>query len=108
MERFDKRTLTLDFPKTLDHIKGRDANFEMSSSNTAKATKLAYSHNIASKTHGVVFVSTELKGWDGAETWTYKDALSRSEVIRETFAEKHMLNLDKVDMCVDHTKEMII
>ena len=70
--------------------------------------RLAYSHNIASNTYGVIFVSTELKGYNGAETWIYKDALNRAEMIRETFAEKNMLNLDQVDMCVDFTKEMTI
>ena len=34
LEKFDRDTLTIQLPKALEHLKGKDAEFEMVTSNT--------------------------------------------------------------------------
>ena len=41
-ERFDHNTLMLEIPETFEHLKGRDVNFELVTSNTIQPVKVEY------------------------------------------------------------------
>ena len=50
------------FPEILDYLKGKDANFEMISSNTLQQMRLIYKLNVITRTLARIFVHTECKG----------------------------------------------
>ena len=78
LHKYDKESLTCEFPSVFDDLAGSDTNFEMVASNTMQTLKLFYSHNIVSKSTGVVFVQPKLDS-DDLETLFYDDATNRAE-----------------------------
>lgn len=94
LKKFDKDTMTCEFPDILDHLQGQDANFEMVTSNTIQTLKLSYQHNIIGKTLAVIFVATELEGRDGLQNMPYRDAQKRGERIQELLSDPKLLKMD--------------
>ena len=58
--RFNKMNLTCDIPQVFEHLKGKDVNFEMITSNTMQNLQLQYRHNIVAKSRAIIFVTEEL------------------------------------------------
>ena len=57
LNRFDRNTLTLRIPAAFEHLKGKDANFEMVTSNTLQPLNINYHHNIITQSVAYIFVS---------------------------------------------------
>ena len=62
IHKFNKETLTLEFPNICDHLQGKDANFEMITSNSTKVLRLTYHHNVVKEARAYIFVSTSMVG----------------------------------------------
>ena len=53
---YDQFTMLLAFPDCLRDLEGRDANFEVVTSQTIQPLMLVYSHKVATTTIGVIFL----------------------------------------------------
>ena len=58
---YDKDSLSIVFPEILEYLKGKDANFEMISSNTMQQIRLIYSYNVTTRTLATIFIHTDCK-----------------------------------------------
>ena len=76
---YDKDHLVIRIPDALDHLKGKDAKFEMVKSNSLQPLSLIYSHNIVTRTIGLIFIN------DTCKDATYKDAEKRGQKAIELF-----------------------
>ena len=65
--------MALELPDAFEHLKGKDAKFEMSISNTLQPLNLFYGHNVVTDSIAYVFVNTESKGLP------YKNAVGRGK-----------------------------
>ena len=59
---FDKEYLSIEIPKAFENLKGRDAKFEMVTSNSLQPLHMIYEHNIVTRTIAYIFINTECKG----------------------------------------------
>ena len=46
LNRFERKTLSVTIPDVLEHMKSKDASFEMVTSNELQQVKLYFSHNV--------------------------------------------------------------
>ena len=53
----------------------------MATSNSIQTLRLPYTYNVASKTLGVIFVSTHLKGRIGTRKWKVYDPENDEEIV---------------------------
>ena len=53
---YDRFTMLLAFPDCLRDLEGRDANYEVVTSQTIQPLMLVYSHKVTTTTIGVVFL----------------------------------------------------
>ena len=90
MHRFNISKLTLEFPGVLDHLVGKDANFEMVASSTIQPLQLTYTNNIIERSRAVVFVSTGVEV--GEEPLNYKDAKLKGERVEEMLRKRLKIN----------------
>ena len=79
---------------------GRDADFEMVTSNTLQPLNLIFAHNIVTRTIAYIFVNTECQGV------TYKNAHERSEKAFELF--DGVLEFAEVTVFRNKTKPEVI
>ena len=82
MHKFDKETLTCEFPGIFDDLLSKNLNFEIIASSTIQTLRLSYIHNIVTKSYAVIFVATELIGRGNEVTLTYRDAKKRGEKLQ--------------------------
>ena len=76
-ERFDHNTLLLAIPESFEQLKGRDANFEMVTSNTIQPVMIEYKHNIVARSAAAIFVSTECNALLGVDLEEQKEHLAK-------------------------------
>ena len=71
VHRFDRSSLTLKIPGAFEHLKGKDANFEMVTSNTLQPLSINYHHNIVTNSIAYIFVCAKCKSQlGGRENYT--------------------------------------
>ena len=75
--RFDHNTLMLEIPESFEQLKGRDANFEMVTSNTIQPVMVEYKHNIVSRSAATIFVNTECNSLSGVDFKEQKEHLAK-------------------------------
>ena len=103
--RFDKRNLCCNVPQVFEHLKGKDSNFEMNSSNTMQNLQLQYRHNIVAKKRAVIFVSSELVR-EGLEKLTYRDAFANADLYKELL--EKVFKFTDVEVVANPTKAEMI
>ena len=55
--KFDRDSLTCEFPAIVSDLVGTDTNFEIVSSGTLQTLKIFYEHNFVKKSAAVIFVA---------------------------------------------------
>ena len=58
LKKRSRETLTIELPKAFDHLKGKDANFEMVTSNTIQPILLSYKDGFVSESIAFIFVNS--------------------------------------------------
>ena len=98
---FDKKKLVLEIPIVFENLKGRDANFEMTSSSTLQKLELPYRNNIASQSKGIVFVTDGIER-PGCETLVYDNAGKNGDMAYSML--KNTFKFDSVELIENPTK----
>ena len=106
LTNFDKINLTADIPSIFSGLVGKDANFEISASNTLQNLKLFYEDNLVNKMFAVIFAHTEILGREGEPTWQYRDAMDRVEKVEKMLVE--VLNVEDTVICKNFSKKQMI
>ena len=57
-KKCDRDTMTIELPYAFQNMVGRDANYEMVTSNTIQPILLSYQHNMVSHSIAYIFVNT--------------------------------------------------
>ena len=58
----DKDRMRIVLPNGFEHLKGKDANFEMVTSNTIQSVQLNYHDKVITNSIAYIFVSTDCNG----------------------------------------------
>ena len=106
LTNFDKINLTADVPSIFSGLDGKDANFEISASNTLQNLKLFYEDNLVNKMFAVIFAHTEILGRKGLPTYQYRDAMDRAEKVEKMLVE--VLNVEDTVICKNFSKQQMI
>ena len=106
LTNFDKINLTADIPSIFSGLVGKDANFEISASNTLQNLKLFYEDNLVNKMFAVIFAHTEILGREGWPTRQYRDAMDRAEKVKKMLVE--VLNVEDTVICKNFSKKQMI
>ena len=104
--KYDRETLTCDFPEVVADLVGTDSNFEIVSSSTLQTLRLFYGHNYAKRSVALIFVTTELKTNKVARPVVYYNAKTRGEYARQIF--EQFLKFNEVKVCKNYSKYEII
>ena len=99
-QRFDRTTLGLHIPSAFEQLKGKDANFEMVTSNLLQPLRLFFSYNIVTNSIAHIFVNTHCNGLK------YENASLNGELAGKLF--KNVLKFQGVTIHKNLTKEQII
>ena len=100
MKKRNRDTLTIELPKSLEQLKGRDANFEMVTSNTIQPILLSYKHNFVTESIAYIFVN---RGCKELEYKAYQDKGKNTEELY-----KDILKFNQVKVFEDLSKKEII
>ena len=110
LTNFDKINLTADIPSIFSGLVGKDANFEISASNTLQNLKLFYEDNLVNKMFAVIFAHTEILGRilgrKEVPTYQYRDAMDRAEKVKKMLVE--VLNVEDTVICKNFSKKQMI
>ena len=102
---YNEIDMTLQFSDVLLLLQGKDVNFEIIKSQTARPLKLAYTYNKAHVLRAYIFAQTELKGF---EKYTFEKGqqtvTERIEMIKQQLQDKEALGIDAVEVFVDLSK----
>ena len=101
---FNKDTLCVHIPACFDQLRGKDANFEMVTSNTIQPLNLLYQHKIVEQSIAYIFVNTypdnhDLPLWDDAE--------GRGEKARQFYEDILQFSHENVKMFKNLSKKEI-
>ena len=103
--RFNKKNLKLQIPQAFEHLKGKDVNFEMITSSSMQQLELQYQHNIAVKTHAVIFVHDHLARLP-FKPIEYIESEEKIKMANDMF--KDIFGFDEVEICKDLPKADIL
>ena len=62
MNNYNKTKLTFVIPQGFEHLKGKDANFEMVTSNTIQPVQLHFNQNFVAHSISRIFVTSDCNG----------------------------------------------
>ena len=101
---YDRDTLSAVFPYILEDLKGKDANFEMISSNTLQQVRLIYEYNFRTHSIATVFIHTKIVGnrETGSRDLIYQRASKIGEVACKLLTEE--LDFDDINFFTDLAK----
>ena len=100
MKKRNRDTLTIELPKSLEQLKGKDANFEMVTSNTIQPILLSYKHNFVTESIAYIFVNS------GCKELEYKAYQDKGKNTQKLF--KDILEFNQVQVFEDLSKKEII
>ena len=103
--RLNRKKLTLEIPAVFEQLKGQDANFEMTSSNTLQKLELPYRNNIVSKSRGIVFVTDGIER-PNCEPLVYNNADKNGNMAFSLF--KDTFKFDTVELIENPTKQEVL
>ena len=73
--------MTIMLPMAFDHLRGKDANFEMVSSNTIQPIMMHFQENVLTNSISYIFLNTDCNGLG------YDDAKLKGQKMEELFTE---------------------
>ena len=99
-KKCDRDTMTIELPYAFQNMVGRDANYEMVTSNTIQPILLSYQHNMVSHSIAYIFVNT------GCQDLEYKDHALKKEKTESLY--RKYLEFDEVYVFENKSKMEII
>ena len=91
LNSYDRDKLTFTLPQGLEHLKGKDANFEMVTSNTIQPILLNFRDKVVNHSISRIFVNTDLNG----KPW--KNTELKAHEVKELYEE--ILQFNDVNHC---------
>ena len=99
LTNFDRERMRIVLPEGLNHLKGKDVNFEMVTSNTIQPVQLNFHDKVITRSIAYIFVNTSCKGL------AYKQAELKGEKLQELYSK--ILEFKDVQIFTNLTKKEI-
>ena len=103
LEQYDKLTLTVEFPKILQNLKGTDAQIEMSQSSMLQTLRIRVKGNKPVNPKAYIIVQTKLQRGDLPEL-EYTNANERADAAEEFFTDVLEFKPENVKVYRDYNK----
>ena len=106
-QQYDKKTLTLEFPKILSQLKGSDSKLEIMQSTLLQPMRIDVSGNKPIQPKLFIFVNHTLKR-DGLKEIVYDNADKRAKAFEMMFREVFKFKPENIHYCYNYSKKQMI